>query len=177
MLDALPVLDAILQRHAAELGKDHLPYRNHAYRVANFHWCLLPGSDEDRYVVSVAAAFHDLGIWTDGTFDYLGPSEAQARAYLQAEGCEDLAPLVVAMIDHHHQVSAMERTADPRVEAFRKADWIDVTLGLRRFGLRADDFKRILARFPRLGFHGRLVQFAWHHGLQHPMNPLPMLRR
>lgn len=177
MLDSLPVLDAILQRHAGALGKDHQPYRHHAYRVANFHWCLLPGTDEDRHVLSVVTAFHDLGIWTAGTFDYLAPSEALASAYLHAEGCADLVPLVQAMIGHHHQLSALSPTADPRIEAFRKADWLDVTLGLRRFSLASCDFKRILARFPRLGFHARLLQFGAHHALHHPLRPLPMLRR
>ena len=32
--------------------------------------------------IAVATAFHDLGIWTDGTFDYLQPSVRLASAYL-----------------------------------------------------------------------------------------------
>lgn len=75
MLDHLAVLDEILERHAEVLGRDYHPYRNHTYRVANFHWCMLPGTVHDLYVLSVAVAFHDLGIWTAGTFDYLAPSK------------------------------------------------------------------------------------------------------
>ncbi len=177
MLDPLPVLDQILQRHAGALGRDYHPYRNHAYRVANFHWCLLPGNEQDLYVLSVATAFHDLGIWTAGSFDYLAPSEALAREHLQAQGRRALIPLVLAMISHHHQLSALPYAADPRIEAFRRADWIDVSLGLRRFSLQAEVFNRIVGHFPRLGFHARLVRFALHHGLRHPLRPLPMLKR
>lgn len=177
MLDRLPVLDAILQRHAGVLGRDHHPYRHHAYRVANLHWCLLPGTAQDLYVLSVAAACHDLGIWTEGTFDYLAPSQAVARDYLIAEQQADLVPVVLAMIENHHRIGAVPDNVDPRVEAFRRADWIDVSLGLRRFDIRREDFRKIVRRFPRLGFHLRLVQFSLRHGLRHPLRPLPMLRR
>ena len=32
----LPLLDELLQQHAAALGRDHAAYRNHCYRVVNF---------------------------------------------------------------------------------------------------------------------------------------------
>lgn len=177
MLDRLAVLDEILDDHAQALGRDYHPYRNHAYRVANFYWCLLPGTVQDLYVLAVAVAFHDLGIWTAGTFDYLAPSEAMARHYLLARDRPELVPGVLAMIGEHHRISVVAHDRDPRIEAFRCADWIDVSLGLRRFQLPADDFRRIVGRFPRLGFHLRLVQFALRHGLRHPLRPLPMVKR
>lgn len=176
MLDRLAVLDAILDDHAHALGRDFHPYRNHAYRVANFAWCLLPGSVHDLYVLTVAVAFHDLGIWTAGTFDYLAPSEALARQYLLDNGRPELVPVVLEMISEHHRVSHVAPDQDRRIEAFRCADWIDVSLGLRRFSLPADDFTRIVAQFPRLGFHLRLVQFSLRHALRHPLRPLPMLK-
>jgi len=176
MLDRLAVLDTILQDHAQALGRDYHPYRNHAYRVANFAWCLRPGSVHDLYVLSVAVAFHDLGIWTAGTFDYLGPSEALARQYLLDQQRPELVPVVLAMISEHHRVSHVPGDQDPCIEAFRRADWIDVSLGLRRFNLPADAFTRIVKQFPRLGFHLRLVQFSLRHGLRHPLRPLPMLK-
>lgn len=177
MLDRLTALDEILEAHAQVLGRDFHPYRNHAYRVANFHWCMLPGSLEDLYVLSVAVAFHDLGIWTAGTFDYLDPSEALARNYLLERDLPELVPVVLAMIREHHRISPVPREQDPRIEAFRRADWIDVSLGLLRFDLLPDDFASVVMRFPRLGFHLRLVQFSLKHGLRHPLNPLPMLKR
>lgn len=177
MLDRLAVLDEILEAHAGVLGRDFHPYRNHTYRVANFHWCMQPGSLEDLYVLSVAVAFHDLGIWTAGTFDYLEPSEALARDYLMEREQSERVPLVLAMIREHHRISRVPRDQDPRIEAFRRADWIDVSLGVLRFDLHPEDFTRIVQRFPRLGFHLRLVQFSLKHGLRHPLKPLPMLKR
>jgi len=177
MLDRLAVLDEILDAHATVLGRDFHPYRNHTYRVANFHWCLLPGTLEDLYVLSVAVAFHDLGIWTAGTFDYLEPSEALARQYLLDHDRAAHIPLVQAMIREHHRISALPAEQDRRIEVFRRADWIDVSLGVLRFDLHADDFRSTVQRFPRLGFHLRLLQFSLRHGLRHPLRPLPMLKR
>ena len=34
--------------------------------------------------IAVAAVFHDLGIWTNHTFDYIAPSVALAREHLSA---------------------------------------------------------------------------------------------
>lgn len=177
MLDRLAVLDEILECHAGVLGRDYHPYRNHTYRVANFHWCMLPGSLEDLHVLSVAVAFHDLGIWTAGTFDYLEPSEALARQYLEERERPELIELVLAMIREHHRLSSVPRGQDRRIETFRRADWIDVSLGALRFDLLPADFASVVMRFPRLGFHLRLVQFSLKHGLRHPLNPLPMLKR
>lgn len=177
MLDRLAVLDEILETHAGVLGRDFHPYRNHTYRVANFHWCMQPGTPEDLYVLSVAVAFHDLGIWTARTFNYLDPSEALARDYLMQRDQPGLVPVVLAMIGEHHRISRLPSGLDPRMEAFRRADWIDVSLGLLRFDLPPDDFSRVVQRFPRLGFHLRLAQFSLRHGLRHPLNPLPMLKR
>ena len=85
--DAVPLpesrtLDTILSAHKAALGGDFDGYRNHAYRVANF--CVAQSSRDPEQVekIAITAAFHDLGIWTAGTFDYLQPSVNVAREYL-----------------------------------------------------------------------------------------------
>ncbi|HEY0334059.1 MAG TPA: hypothetical protein VGC74_10160 [Stenotrophomonas sp.] len=174
---SLPTLDAILQAHANALSEDLPRYRNHAYRVANFHWALSPGSSMDLEIVSVAVAFHDLGLWTANTFDYLAPSEALAIQYLEDQGRRDWIPMVVAMIDHHHQLSEFEGAHSRLVDNFRRADWIDVTMGLRRFGLPSSDLKGINRQFPYLGFHQRLVRIGLGYAWRHPFNPLPMFKR
>lgn len=176
MLADLAVLDDILDRHALALGDDFLRYRNHAYRVANFHWSLDAGSASDLETVAIAVAFHDLGLWTANTFDYLAPSEQLAVEFLQARDMHALVPLVVAMIDHHHQLSAVDTASSRLVETFRRADWIDVSAGLVRFGLPSSAFKQINAAYPRLGFHRRLLRFGLAHAVRHPLDPLPMFR-
>ena len=79
------------------------------------------------------------------------------------------------MIPNQRLLSIANRNTT-MLEAFRRADWIDVSLGVRRFELHRQDFTRIVAQFPRLGFHLRLVQFSLRHGLRHPLRPLPMLK-
>jgi HD superfamily phosphodiesterase len=48
-------------------------YKNHAYRVANLCVAFSSGDGAQLEKIATAAAFHDLGIWTNHTFDYLGP--------------------------------------------------------------------------------------------------------
>jgi hypothetical protein len=52
--------------------------------------------------IAVAAVFHDLGIWTNKTFDYLAPSIALAREYVAAKGRADWIVEIEAMIEEHH---------------------------------------------------------------------------
>src|SRR5215470_5698187 len=92
LLTSLPIVEEVLTDHASELGQDLTAYRNHVYRVVNL--CL--AITEDRRVelekITVAAVFHDLGIWTNNTFDYIAPSVAIARKYLAAQGMADWIP-------------------------------------------------------------------------------------
>jgi hypothetical protein len=74
----------VLETHAAALGGDFKAYRNHAYRVVNLCVALSSGHQVEK--IAIAAAFHDLGIWTDGTFDYLQPSVKLASDYLTHSG-------------------------------------------------------------------------------------------
>ncbi|HEY0915356.1 MAG TPA: hypothetical protein VGE22_10830, partial [Solimonas sp.] len=68
------LLDSLLHEHAAVLGPDMTAYRNHCLRVFNYYcWQRTPDEQEQRHA-AVALAFHDIGIWTDGTWDYLDPS-------------------------------------------------------------------------------------------------------
>ena len=54
--------------------RDFTAYRNHAYRVVNFCAHSRPAPTPRLEKIALAAAFHDLGIWTAHTFDYLEPS-------------------------------------------------------------------------------------------------------
>lgn len=124
----IPLLDALLRHHRRAIDRDWLPYRNHAYRVANACIALASAEAQDAVdKIALAAAFHDLGIWTGHTFDYLGPSMDLAAAHLRGSDREPWTEEIVAMVRHHHQISSVE--AGGLVEAFRKADWVDVSLG------------------------------------------------
>lgn len=100
LLTRVAGLDQVLEQHASDLGADFEAYRNHCYRVLNF--CRALGVDDvgtDGYdKLAIAVAFHDLGIWTDHTFDYLPPSERLARDCLARTGASAWEPEVLGMI-------------------------------------------------------------------------------
>lgn len=170
-------LDELLQAHAPALGADFTAYRNHCYRVLNLAVSLLATDDADALdKIAIAVAFHDLGIWTDRTFDYLPPSEQRAQAWLAQAGLEAWSAEIGAMIREHHKIRRYRLEPAPLVEAFRKADWVDVSHGLIAGGLSRPYLCALFASFPNAGFHRRLVQLSLRRLLSHPWSPLPMLR-
>lgn len=176
MLTELATLDAILDRHAVVLADDFEAYRNHAYRVANLCAASAPGSPEAIEKIAIASAFHDLGIWTDRTFDYLDPSIRLARDYLVAAGRADWVPEVTAAIGEHHRIRRYDGVHASLVEPFRRADWIDVSGGLLASGSRRALYRATVARWPWAGFHGLLARFELRQLRTHPRHPLPMLK-
>lgn len=172
-----PSLDALFAPWTAALGQDYTAYRHHVERLLVLCEVLAAreGVALDPVALRVAAVYHDLGIWSDATFDYLEPSAARARDWLAASGHAGLAPQVTAMIEAHHKVRAAGPATDA-VEIFRRADWIDVTLGLRNAGLPRTRYRALLRQYPDAGFHRRLVELSAKQLLTHPLNPLPMFR-
>jgi hypothetical protein len=177
-MDSLTTLDEILERHAAALGADFTAYRNHAYRVAHVCAALVERelSGDALEKLQIAVAFHDLGIWTDRTFDYIAPSMQRAREYLHANGRFDWLPEIDAMILEHHKLRRYQAQPGWLVEAFRRADWVDVTYGARSFGLSRSLVRDLFRRYPDEGFHRRLVQLSLQRASEHPLSPLPMMR-
>jgi len=176
VLERIDALDAVLDTHAAALGEDLHAYRNHAYRVANLCVVLRPVDDAGIGMIALAAAFHDLGIWTAHTFDYLDPSARLACDHLACSGHGDWQQDVTAMIREHHKVRRYTGTAAEVVEPFRRADWIDVSRGIFRFGLPGARVREIFAKWPNAGFHRRLVQLTLKQARAHPLRPIPVLK-
>jgi hypothetical protein len=168
----IAILDEILDAHRAAIGRDFTAYRNHAYRVANL--CIAIASPQDLEKIAVASAFHDIGIWTDGTWDYLEPSVRAATAFLGATGRTQWTDEIASMIRQHHKLSRAHEHG--LTESFRRADWIDVTRGILSFGTPRDTIREIERAWPNAGFHKRLVQLQFAHVRAHPLNPLPMVR-
>jgi hypothetical protein len=176
LLTEIPLLDEVLEAHAVELGGDFTAYRNHAYRVVNLCVALSPGEPAQLEKIATAAAFHDLGIWTDCTFDYLGPSAELACAHLTRAGREEWAPEVTEMIFEHHKISPYRGQRHRLVEPLRRADWVDVSKGLITFGLPRELLREVFSTWPSVGFHKRLVRLGLNRLRTHPWNPLPMVR-
>jgi len=176
LLTSLPTVDEVLDDHALELGHDFIAYRNHVYRVANLCLAIVGDSRVELEKIAVAAVFHDLGIWTNKTFDYIAPSVAIARHHLADRGMADWIPEIEEMIVDHHKITPSRANPQSLVESFRRADWIDVTRGLRRFGLPRKFIAAIATTWPDADFHRRLVRLTIDRFWKHPLNPLPMIR-
>jgi hypothetical protein len=170
-----PVIDDVMDAFSPALGSARRAYAGHAYRVYNIACALL---ETERHVdaLAIASAFHDLGIWSDDTFDYLPPSIARARDYLRDRGADADADLVVELIQHHHRLRRVRDGLEPAlVEAFRVADLVDVTAGLYRAGLPRSFLRELDAAFPNAGFQRVLLRAAGSWCRRHPLRPLPML--
>jgi hypothetical protein len=176
MLTEIAPLDELLNAHADVIGRDFVAYRNHTYRVANL-CCELSSPQPDRLEkIAIAAAFHDMGIWTDRTFDYLQPSIRLARAHLARTGRADWSAEITAMIQEHHKILPYRQDSAPLVEPFRRADWMDVSMGLTASGSSRALVRELFSTWPSAGFHRLLVQLTLHRWLAHPLSPLPMIR-
>jgi hypothetical protein len=174
LLRRIPVIDDVLNDHRRTLGEDFVAYRNHVYRIVNL--CVAIVGRRELEKIAVAAVFHDLGIWTNCTFDYIAPSIALSRDYLVARGCEDWAAEIERMIAEHHKITSSAAGPDSLIEAFRRADWIDVTGGFRRFGISGPFIEGLFATWPDAGFHWRLLTLALNRFRRHPLTPLPMIK-
>ncbi len=167
---------SILTEFKSELGKDFERYSNHASRV--FLLCTLSDAkEENQEKYAIAAAFHDLGIWTNKTFDYLKPSIELSSKYLQSEKRQEWVEEISLMIDMHHKRSKYKGDFQRTVETFRRADWMDVTKGRKSFGLSKAEYQKIVNEHPTLGFHKFLVIQTLKNFFKSPLNPLPMFKR
>ncbi len=165
------VVERVLKQHRTALGTDFHTYRNHVYRGLNYQLALLERRTPTAEM-ALAWAVHDLGIWTAGTFDYLGPSMDLARAHAEEAGVRDL-PHVLTMIALHHKVRPAR---EPETEAFRRADLLDVLRGLPRPRSGRVPVRVATRVFPYRGFQSFLLRQAALRARRHPLSPLPMIR-
>ena len=80
------------------------------------------------------------------------------------------------MIREHHKIRGFRGESADMIEPFRRADWIDVSLGVLSFGLPRERLRGIFARWPNAGFHKRLAQLTFKRLRTHPLSPLPVLK-
>jgi hypothetical protein len=168
------IVDSILNTHSSALGSDHEQYRNHVYRVLNFALPLVDDAKENETMM-IAAAFHDLGIWTNRTFDYLQPSVNLAKRYsADHQLSRETDEAIESIILNHHKIFRFRGPA--LTEIFRQADLVDLSLGLIRCGRSRDDIRRVRKVFPNKGFHRNLTRLFLKNLFRTPWKPLPMYR-
>jgi len=159
------IIEEVLEENNKHLNNHFETYRNHVYRV--FELCKkLDDNQENIEKYAITSVFHDLGIWSDKTFDYLEPSIVKAKNYLIANGKEQLIDEISLMIDMHHKRSK-----------YKGNDWIDVTKGRMTFNINKDEIKKLNKTYPILGFHKFLLAQTLKQFLKSPLNPLPMFKK
>ena len=176
VLERHSFVEEMAARWGDALGTAREAYPGHAYRVLNYARALI-GTERHDDELALAAAYHDLGIWSDRTFDYLGPSQQRAEAF-RREGAPTIDAELLALLIYDHHLLRRPRTGiEPALrDAFRRADLVDVSRGTLRAGLPAALVREVANRFPYQGFHAILLRTAVQWGLRHPLRPLPMVR-
>lgn len=169
-------VEEILKDFLPELGSAAQPYLNHATRV----FFLAKKLDSDNSLndekLAIACAFHDLGIWMENTWNYLEPSEKLCSNYLDSIAKSAWTDEILTMIAQHHKLLPYHGTFETSVELFRKADLIDFSGGLIRFGISKEEYRQLTGQFPFLAFHGILFKSFKHHFMKKPWNPFPMVK-
>jgi hypothetical protein len=167
---AHPIVDAVLDRYRDALGDQMLTYRNHVYRCITYQQLLLDASVPD--FAALAWAVHDLGIWTAGSFDYLGPSADLASLHAQEFGITDVDRSRTLITQHHR----LRPSPDRMTETFRTADLVDVSHGLLTGHIGRSRVQDVVAQLPYSGFHAFIGNGLIRYAAAHPLRPFPMLR-
>lgn len=184
------VLDTELAKFSVAIGDEMDAYRNHCLRVLSFAVAHLGGvklvSSKSVDVMALALAYHDLGLWSDGALDYLEPSarqlEASTREKIEDEDVFNDSDIATAraIITEHHKLSDYHSHGDESinanlVNAIRKGDWADFTIGIVRFGLPASFVESAYTKIPEANFHMILTTMGGRLSPDSLMNQLAIL--
>ena len=156
----VPLAEEILESHRHRAHGDDAgydAYKAHVYRVVNFARALSPDAPERDDKLAIAAAFHDLAVFD--TLDYLVPSIRAQDAWLQQTGRENWSDELALVVAEHHRLSKYGATRPHAslVEAVRRADLVDVSQGLIRFGLPRSYVREVRATFDAGVFFTRVI--------------------
>jgi HD domain-containing protein len=156
----IPVAEEILESHRERARGDDAgydAYKAHVYRVVNFARVLAPDLPDRDDKLAIAVAFHDLAAFD--TLDYLVPSIEAQDAWLQQTGREAWSDELALIVAEHHRLTkyGASRPYAPLVEAVRRADLVDVSQGLIRFGIPGAYVKEVRASFDAGVFFKRVI--------------------
>eukprot|EP01098_Paradermamoeba_levis_P005030 TRINITY_DN2130_c0_g1_i4.p1 TRINITY_DN2130_c0_g1~~TRINITY_DN2130_c0_g1_i4.p1 ORF type:complete len:237 (-),score=68.14 TRINITY_DN2130_c0_g1_i4:47-694(-) len=155
------VLEKYLTRYKTVIGADYDGYRNHLYRVLSFTKHFLKGDEKFLEIIAAALVYHDIGLWTNNELAYLDPSAALAAKDLKNDFKKGELDLIHNIIVYHHKLTPFIEGENAQiVEAVRKADTLDFTLGLVNFGMPSAHVSKVQTTLPNAGFHKALAEFG-----------------
>lgn len=181
-LEPSPLIDEILDEHRSmwpPTSHDNWAgYRNHAQRVFMFgRWLLRQRDIDSPYAdekLAIAAAFHDIHVFE--TLDYLAANNQSLRTWLSVRGKQQWFSEIATAITLHHRLRPYRGEHAWLVEALRKADWIEVTLGRIRSGVPLYAVQEARRLLPTGDFAKTSAKRIALHALTNPMNPFPFWR-
>ena len=143
----------------------------------------LDESPSHKSIIAIALVYHDIGLWTNGTLNYLEPSCKLAKRDMKKLKMSPVdINLVQDIIYWHHKLTDIESDAatadtdaspslsyaklvaiknDKIINAVRKADLIDFSYGLIKFGMPKEYIQLAQKKIPEAGFHKTLLLFAY----------------
>ncbi|WP_165485311.1 HD domain-containing protein [Protofrankia symbiont of Coriaria ruscifolia] len=146
----------VLHERAGAIGT---PLEHHSERVYELAVLLAPTAD--RELLRVAALMHDIGVLEPpGRTAYVTVGAERARDQLESCGwqAERIRSCADAVERHHELRRQIGRGVE--VEAIRRADLIDLSSGLIRFGVLQADVQAVSTRHPRRGFTVALARIV-----------------
>lgn len=160
LLRSSPLAEEILESHRHHARGDDVgfdAYKAHVYRILNYARAFSPDGPDRDDKLAVAAAFHDLAAFD--TLDYLVPSIRAQDEWLRRTGREDWSDELALVVAEHHRMLTYgpDRPHAPLVEALRKADLVDVSQGVIRFGLPRAYVGEVRAAFDASVFFRRVI--------------------
>lgn len=155
-----PRLDAIFAPYVDMIGRDYPGYRNHVERTVTYAMHFLGQDPAVEPIVETAMAYHDIGLWTDRALAYLEPSEGVALADNASRAWGFDPDLLRGIIHWHHKVFSYRGPHAEIIDACRRADWIDASLGWLRKGMPRSAIRQVERAFPNLGFHATLLRLT-----------------
>jgi hypothetical protein len=173
-----PLVEEILYSHRGHSGGDdagYSGYRGHVYRVLNFARGFVSDRDDRGDRLAIAAAFHDLEAFSG--LDYLASSIRAQDAWLTQTGREAWSAELAVVLAEHHRLVPYRGGHARLAEAFRRADLVDVSQGLVRFGLPRAYVSEVRRAFDVGPFFTRVVPSAVVRNLRNrPLDPMPHMR-
>lgn len=177
-IQSFSLIDEILESWKEKMGDDYKGYRNHATRMLNFCLYLYEANEEEKKKLTIAAAFHDIGIWrgAETTADYIDPSVREMELYLVENKLEHWTNEIKTIIEEHHKITPYNNLNYPLVEVFRRADLVDFSLGAIKLGVDKEYIKKVKETFPNENFHKTLWRLTKQQIKREPFNPAPMMK-
>ena len=165
------ILDEQLKFVQDAVGTDFEGYRNHCLRTLTFVYHQMPDSVFDKQpnildIVSVALAFHNVGMWTLEPRDYKNHSIAVMEQHVKKEGKWDNTSInmmreIILLHDLFGQYKDGESEwMNEMINTVRHAYWADTTVGFIRGEMHASIVEAAYKKVPDAGYHNVITSMT-----------------